>query len=139
MDQNGSYLIKKDQNYIEITIVNSIIKLESDSYQNQRSNPNGLESESSMIQFGSPNCLSLVLSIDPASAVIRLELWPHWHPQLLMLHYEYSEYASFNTRLLQVTHGITIRCPLDHSLHFEFLNALELFRTQWDLKSDQAD
>ena len=40
-----------------------------------------------------------ILSTNPASMIIRLGLWPLWHPQLLMLHYEYSP---LNTRLLPV-------------------------------------
>ena len=53
---------KKDQNYIQILIVDSIVSLESDSYRNHR--PNSLESkfESLTIQFWVPNHLSLVQS-----------------------------------------------------------------------------
>ena len=40
-----------NQNYIEIMIVDLILDLELDSYRNRLSNLNGLESESSTIQF----------------------------------------------------------------------------------------
>ena len=49
-----------------------------------------------------------IFSTDPASVVSQLWLWPWWHLHLKMLHYKYSEYSPFNTRLLPVTHGKSI-------------------------------
>ena len=53
-------------------------------------------------------------------------------PQLLMLDYEYSEQSTRLTRLLEVTHGITTGCQPDHSLSFEFSDALEIFGKRQD-------
>ena len=69
-----------------------------------------------------------ILCTDPASVVIRLRFWPWWHPRLLMLHYEYSEYFLFNTRLLPVTHAITIGCQPDHNLHYWILKCTRNFQ-----------
>ena len=44
---------KKDQNYIEIAIVDTIVNLESDLYHNRRLNPDGFEFESWTIRLGS--------------------------------------------------------------------------------------
>ena len=68
-----------------------------------------------------------VLSTDPASVIIRLGLLPLGHIQLVMLHYEHSEYSPFNTRLLPVTHGITSSCQSNHFLYFELSNELNFF------------
>ena len=42
------------------------------------------------------------------------------------------KYFPINTRLLPVTQGITINCPPDYSLFFEFSNELEIFSTSRD-------
>ena len=62
--------------------------------------------------------------LDPAIVVILLGLWPRWHPQLLMLQYEYTQYSPFNKRLLPVTHVITlvsvIACILSSQMCLKF-------------------
>ena len=80
-----------------------------------------------------------VLSTDPASVIIRLGLLPLGHIQLVMLHYEHSEYSPFNTRLFPVTHGITICCQLVfwvliYTRHFQHPPRFELLH-HWLLKS----
>ena len=74
-----------------------------------------------------------ILSTDPASVIIWLGFWPWVDPQLLMLFYKYSDYPPFNTRLLPVTYGITNGRQPNHSLYFEFSNALEIFSNPQDL------
>ena len=45
---------------------------------------------------------SFILSTDLASVIYTLGLWTRWHPQLLLMHYEYSEDSPFNTRLCKI-------------------------------------
>ena len=71
----------------------------------------------------------------PLSWVLIHPVSSSGQPQLLILHYEYSEYSPFNTYLLLVTHGITIHFKQHHSLYFEFSIALEIFSICWDQKS----
>ena len=61
------------------------------------------------------------LSSDPAIVVIHLGLY-----------YNAALYSPFQTKLLRVTHGITTGCQPDHSLSFEFSDALEIFGKRQD-------
>ena len=65
--ENKLILIKK----INTIPYNTISLSDFESDQNQRSNLDGLESESSMIGFVTPNCLSLV----PQSGQIHFLFW----------------------------------------------------------------
>ena len=53
-------MIKLNRKEIEIPIDDTILSLDFKSDRYQQSYFNGLESESSTIRFGDPNCLSLV-------------------------------------------------------------------------------
>ena len=56
-----------------------------------------------------------------------------------MWHYEYSEYSQCNKMLLLVTDGITIGYEPDHSLYFEFSNALEILAPAKNPTVDRSD